>query len=188
MMPVAPRIRHRGKEPALHVLFVCTGNICRSPSAERLASAYCDRVGIADFSAASAGTRAVIGHPVHPDAECVLRTLGGDASNFAAKQLTPKIASGADLILTMTRAHRDSVLELAPNTLKRTFSLAEAAHLVRTQGAQTIADLANLRHKLVTSEVPDIVDPIGQSPDVFAAVGQQIADLLPPVLELCRPE
>lgn len=38
------------------------------------------------------------------------------------------------------------------------------------------------------NDVPDIPDPIGQSPDVFAAVGQQIADLLPPVLELCRPE
>ncbi len=150
--------------------------------------AYCAQAGIPAFSAASAGTRAVIGHPVHPDAERVLRTLGGDGSNFAARQLTPKIASGADLILTMTRAHRDSVLELAPNKLKRTFSIPEAAHLIAALGARTVADLANLRPKLVTSEVPDIVDPIGQSPDVFAAVGQQIADLLPPVLELCRPE
>lgn len=180
-------IRHRRKEPALHVLFVCTGNICRSPSAERLAIAYCDQVGIPDFSASSAGTSAVIGHPIHPAAERVLQALGGDVSNFAARQLRPKIASGADLILTMTRAHRDNVLELAPNKLRWTFSLPEAAHLVQVLGAQTVADLANLRPRLITSEVPDIVDPIGRSDEVFTAVGRQIADLLPPVLELCRP-
>lgn len=180
-------IRHRRKEPALHVLFVCTGNICRSPSAERLAMAYCTHAGIADFAASSAGTRAVIAHPVHPHAERVLVGLGADPSRFAARQLTPKIASGADLILTMTRAHRDSVLELAPNKLNRTFSLAEAARLVEVLGAQTVADLANLRPKLITSDVSDIVDPIGQSHEVFTAVGRQIANLLPPVLELCRP-
>lgn len=150
--------------------------------------AYCAQADITDLAASSAGTRAVIGHPVHPDAERVLRTLGGDASNFAARQLTPKIASGADLIITMTRAHRDNVLELAPNKLKRTFSLSEAAHLVGALGARTVADLANLRPKVIMNDVPDIPDPIGQRPEVFAAVGQQIADLLPPVLELCRPE
>lgn len=166
---------------------MCTGNICRSPSAERLAVAYSSQASITDFSASSAGTHAVIGHPVHPDAERVLRTLGGDASNFAARQLTPKIASGADLILTMTRVHRDRVLELAPNKLRTTFILPEAAQLVGALGAQNVADLANLRHRLITGEVPDIVDPIGQNHEVFAAVGRQIAELLPPVLELCRP-
>ncbi|WP_436277745.1 hypothetical protein [Mycolicibacterium frederiksbergense] len=88
----------------------------------------------------------------------------------------------------MTKDHRDQVLEIAPQKLNRTFSLPEAAHLVTALGAQTVADLANLRPKLIMGEVPDIVDPIGQRPEVFAAVGQQIADLLPPVLELCRPE
>ena len=56
----------------MHVLFVCTGNICRSPTAERLAVAYAARHGIADFTSSSAGTHAVIGHPIHPDAAAVL--------------------------------------------------------------------------------------------------------------------
>ncbi|MCV7047108.1 low molecular weight phosphatase family protein [Mycobacterium frederiksbergense] len=172
----------------MHVLFVCTGNICRSPTAERIAIAYCAQAGIDDVAASSAGTHAVIGHPIHSDAGRVLVGLGGDASNFAARQLTSKMAASADLILTMTRAHRDSVLEVAPRQMKRTFSLTEASRLVLALGAHTVADLANLRPQLIMNDVPDIPDPIGQRPDVFAAVGQQIADLLPPVLELCRPE
>ncbi|MGW0161216.1 arsenate reductase/protein-tyrosine-phosphatase family protein [Mycobacterium sp. NPDC003323] len=181
------RIPHRDKEHALHILFVCTGNICRSPTAERLAIAYCDRVGIVDTTASSAGTRALVGHPIHPDAQSVLERLGGSASEFAARRLSAKVASRAELILTMTRTHRDSVLEVAPHKLHRTFTLVEAARLVQEAGAHSVDALANLRPQLAGSESLDITDPIGQSPEVFEAVGRQIADLLPQVLELCRP-
>jgi protein-tyrosine phosphatase len=143
---------------------------------------------IPNFSASSAGTHAVMGHPVHSAAASVLLQLGGDPAEFAARHLTAKIASSADLVLTMTRAHRDRVLEIAPHKLKRTFTLPEAAALAVNLGGHTIADLANLRPQLILNESLDIPDPIGQSPEVFAAVGQQIAELLPPVLELCRPE
>ena len=184
----ASQIHPLSEEPALHVLFVCTGNICRSPTAERLAAAYASRHQIPGFTASSAGTRAVIGHPIHHEAEHVLVQLGGDGSDFAARRLSLRIASTADLVLTMTRAHRDSVLELAPHKLHRTFTLHEAARLVTDCGAQHIDALANLRSQLAVHDPLDIPDPIGQSPDVFAAVGKQIAELLPPVLELCRPE
>jgi protein-tyrosine phosphatase len=86
----------------------------------------------------------------------------------------------------MTKAHRDGVLELAPRLLRRTFTLTEAARLASEHHAQTVDDLAALRPGLATREVPDIADPIGQSTDIFAMVGAQIADLLPPILELCR--
>jgi protein-tyrosine phosphatase len=72
----------------------------------------------------------VVGYPVQPNAALVLEKLGGDASGFAARQLTSRIASDADLVLTMTRAHRDAVLELAPHRLHRTFTLREAARLI----------------------------------------------------------
>ena len=116
----------------------------------------------------------------------VLERLGGDASGFAARQLKSKIASAADLIIAMTSAHRDAVLEAAPRQLSRTFTLTEAARLATMDGAETLADLASLRRHLTASDVADIPDPIGQSPEVFAAVGSQIAELLPPILELCR--
>ncbi len=170
----------------MNVLFVCTGNICRSPTAERLSSAYAAEHGILDFTASSAGTRAVIGHPIHRDAATVLEELGGDASSFAARQLKPKIASAADLIIAMTGAHRDIVLEAAPRQLRRTFTLTEVARLASLDGADTLVDLAALRPRLAANEPSDIPDPIGQSPEVFAAVGAQIAGLLPPIMELCR--
>jgi protein-tyrosine phosphatase len=170
----------------MHILFVCTGNICRSPTAERLAAAYAAHNGIIDFTASSAGTRAVRGHPIHPNAAVVLEELGGDASDFAARQLKPKIAAAADLIIAMTGAHRDTVLETAPRQLKQSFTLAEAARLASMDGADTISDLAALRPHLTANDMADIPDPIGQSPEVFAAVGAQIAELLPPILELCR--
>ena len=180
--------RREGKEFALHVLFVCTGNICRSPTAERLAAAYATKLGIADFQASSAGTHAVIAHPIHPTAADVLEELGGDASNFAARQLTSKVVGDADLVLTMTRAHRDTVLQLVPRQLHRTFILSEAGRLASAGSARTIADLAALRPHLAADEPPDIADPLGQSVESFAIVGAQIAKLLPPILELCRTE
>ncbi len=168
-------------------MFVCTGNICRSPTAERLALAYsAAQFQIPGFTASSAGTRAVIGHPIHEEAALVLEDLGGDPADFSARQLTAKIAAGADLILAMTRVHRDAVLERAPQKLHRTFTLAEAARLASDCGAQTIPDLASLRSQLPADESMDIADPIGQSKEVFATIGSQIAELLPPVLDLCR--
>ena len=86
----------------------------------------------------------------------------------------------------MTRAHRDRVLELSPQQLHRTFTLNEAARLASTGNAQNVADLAALRPNLAAHELSDIPDPIGQSAEFFAMVGAQIADLLPPILELCR--
>lgn len=168
----------------MHVLFVCTGNICRSPSAERLAVAHAQRLGIPDFAASSAGTHAVIGHPIHPEAATVLTKLGGDASDFVARLLTPKIASGADLIVTMTRAHRDAVLEIAPGKLRRTFTLCEVSRLISEKNARAIADLATLRPHLENSEPMDVPDPIGRGPEVFAEVGAQIAALMPPIFEV----
>ena len=171
---------------ALHILFVCTGNICRSPTAERLATAYGAHHEIPDFRASSAGTRAVSAHPIHSDAARVLEKLGGVTSDFAARQITPKIASDADLVLTMTKTHRDAVLELAPRQLRRTFTLTEAALLASNYNPQAVAELAALRPQLATRQIADIPDPIGKGPEFFMEVGSQIADLLWPILELCR--
>jgi protein-tyrosine phosphatase len=128
----------------------------------------------------------VLGHPIHDEAARVLSGLGGDTSNFAARQLTPRLAAEADLILTMTRAHRDSVLELAPRQLKRTFTMSEAAQLVSQHGARDVDDLAALRPQLSPGDRTDIADPIGRDSDVFLTVGTRIAELLPPILELCK--
>lgn len=182
----AGRLRPRPEEFPLHILFVCTGNICRSPMAERYAAAYGAQLQIPDLRTSSAGTRAVVGHPVHKYAAATIEKLGGRASNFAARQFTPRIAADADLVLTMTKVQRDTVLELAPRLLHKTFTLTEAARLVTESHAEDVSELAALRSHVAVHELPDIPDPIGQTPEVFAAVGSQLASLLPPILELCR--
>jgi protein-tyrosine phosphatase len=128
----------------------------------------------------------VIAHPIQHNAAVILEKLGGDASQFAARQLTPKIAADADLVLTMTRAHRAEVLRLTPQQLHRTFTLHEAARLALECNAQNVADLAAFRPRLPADGASDIPDPIGQDEAFFARVGARIADLLPPVLEFCR--
>ncbi len=175
------------EEGHLHILFVCTGNICRSPTAERLAVEYATRLGdIGHFHASSAGTRAVVSHPIHPDARAVLERLGGSSSNFTARQLTPSIAAEADLILTMTAEHRNRVLQIVPNRLHRTFTLGEASRLVSDCNAGSIDDLRTHRARLAGTSDTDVPDPIGEDSGVFAAVGSQIAALLPPILRLCQ--
>nr|WP_308212849.1 low molecular weight phosphatase family protein [Mycolicibacterium sp. CAU 1645] len=168
------------------MLFVCTGNICRSPLAERLAVAYSARSPIPNFTVSSAGTRAMIGHPIHHEAAVVLEALGGHPSNFAARQLNSRIASAADLILTMTMAQRGAALQLAPHQLHRTFTLSEAAELASDVNVRNLSDLAAHRPQVADHELSDVPDPIGQNSEFFATVGVQISNLLPPVLELCR--
>lgn len=128
----------------------------------------------------------MIASPMHAEAARVTTNLGGDPAGFAARQLTAKIATGADLILTMTRSHRDAVLELAPRQLRRTFTLSEAAKLISEFNAHDVDELAALRPQLRQIEAVDVPDPIGQHPEFFTRVGSMIAGLLPPVMELCR--
>lgn len=169
----------------MHILFVCTGNICRSPTAERLAAALGADNAIPDFRASSAGTRAVIGHPMHGDAARVLERLGGDPAGFSARQLTPKIAADADLVLSMTKAQRDAVLQLAPRQLHRTFSLTEAAALITEFAPAQLQQLVALRPRLDPVHAPDVPDPIGEDPQFFDWVGSQIAQVVRTIVNFC---
>ena len=118
---------------SFHVLHVCTGNICRSPMAERIMRAeLASRYGpLADgVEVRGAGTYG--GHrgdPMNPPAARVLGELGIDASGFAATWLREPQVEWADLVLTATADHRREVLGLDPSALKRTFVLRELARL-----------------------------------------------------------
>ena len=88
----------------------------------------------------------------------------------------------------MTSAHRDTVVELAPRQLHKTFTLSEAARLTTDFSARSVSDLAALRPQLARHQLVDIPDPIGQNREFFAGVGARIADLVAPILDLCRGE
>ncbi|WP_346957745.1 low molecular weight phosphatase family protein [uncultured Arthrobacter sp.] len=116
--------------PPVRILTVCTGNICRSPVAERLLQAGLDQVQAGAFVVRSAGTRAMVGHPIQPPSADIIRTYGGSPEGFSARQLTGQLLREADLVLTMTSTHRGEVLQLDASLLRRTFTIREFARLL----------------------------------------------------------
>ena len=94
-----------------HVLFVCTGNICRSPLASSLLERALKERGL-DLTVSSAGTGAWDGAPASEGAYLVGLERGLDLSGHRARLLTRELVDQADLILTMARHHRARVDEL----------------------------------------------------------------------------
>jgi protein-tyrosine-phosphatase len=94
------------------VLFVCTGNICRSPLAETLLKRALHERNVAEVTVESAGTGAWDGAPASEGAYLVALERGLDLSGHRARLLTREIVEDASLILTMARHHRARVHEL----------------------------------------------------------------------------
>ena len=88
------------------VVFVCTGNICRSPMAEAYLRHLCAERGLADVEIASAGTAAPPGCPASAQGRFVLWEEGVSLDGHESQRLTPQLAEWADLILCMTAAHK----------------------------------------------------------------------------------
>lgn len=142
---------------AKKILFVCTGNSCRSVMAEALLRDYLERKERTDVQVLSAGTNTMDG--IGPTLETVevMWNEGVDVSHHAGQQLTPELVSHADLILCMEDYHRQQVLEMDPGAEPK-------VHLLKTfQNPVQLPD-------------PNIPDPIGCSKKVYEMVLQTIKD------------
>ena len=180
---------------AFEVLFVCTGNVCRSPMAEHLfAHRLSQRLGDAakDFRVASAGTGALAGEPMTSYAGEVLGELGVGAAAtdaFRGRQLAEDHICGADLVLTATRDHRMQVAQMVPAATPRTFTITEFALLVGAVDPATVSasDPVDRARELteaalslrgtVQPESPralDVADPYQLSLSVFRDAGAQL--------------
>lgn len=145
---------------SLQILFVCTGNTCRSPMAEFLARRllaerlHCDVEQIDDrgFTIASAGIAAASGGRASPEAVDVLREQGLDLTEHISQPLRESLVRQADYIFTMTASHRQAILAQWPEAESRVHALC--------------------RHG------DDVSDPIGGTRQMYVQCASQIEELL----------
>lgn len=133
------------------IIFVCTGNTCRSPMAEGIFNSFPQK----GFFATSAGLSAASGEKPSKNSVAVLSEIGIDIKNHRARRLTPEMVENAALVITLTRAHKNAVLNIQNRPLQKVMTLGEAAR-----------------------ENRDILDPYGGTIEIYRACRDEIFDLV----------
>jgi protein-tyrosine phosphatase len=189
------------------VLFVCTGNVCRSPFAEILTRHLLRaRLGQAAsrFVVASAGVQGVAGAGMHPDSRAELAPWGlhGAASGtFVARRLDASMVDAADLVLGAGQRHRRSVVECSPAGLGTTFAVREFARLAAAvdpavlpadpvERAHALVDHTRHGRGLAPPAGPDadrVPDPIGGPRQAHHAAAVLLAEALETVVSVITP-
>jgi protein-tyrosine phosphatase len=177
------------------ILCVCTGNVCRSPAAERLlTSTFGESV-----APASAGTHALVGQPISPPMGALLASAGADPGGFAARSLVEPLVKSAELILTMTQDQRGDVVEMWPKAVRRTFTLKEFARLLAAVDPRRLPDnsvaerlrdavplAAAQRRQVDDPRVDEVVDPYGLADEVYAAAFADIQSAVTQIAVILR--
>lgn len=162
----------------MHILYVCTGNICRSTFAER----WSQQLTPAGMTFSSAGTMAMVGQGMDADMADQLRRHGGDPSGFEARQASLSILRDVDLVLTMERRHKAYVLEEMPGLTRRTHTLGHFLRAVDELAAsgpvprgQELLEAVS-RVRVPSSRAESVEDPYRRGPQKAAEVSDQLVD------------
>jgi protein-tyrosine-phosphatase len=149
------------------ILFVCTGNTCRSVMAQGLFKNMLREEGIKDVKVSSAGIAALPSFAIYGVLEKVLKEEDIEISNHKPTRVTPQIVKDADLILVMEKRHKEAILEMAPEVKNRVFLLKKFA-----------GEKKNL----------DIPDPIGQPEEAYRSRLEEIREYLMKILKKIKKD
>jgi protein-tyrosine phosphatase len=190
--------------PPFSVLHVCTGNICRSPMAERLLrQAIAEEVGdrvdelILSQSAGTGGWHA--GEEMNPPAAREVRRRGGEHTGFAARKLRGDHLDSADLVLTATAEQVDYVVGLRSDVQARTFVFGEFRRMlmevdptalpapapqpdaVYARGVALVEAADAARAGRVPRPEDELDDPWGRGDNFFIRVADEIDQTVRPL-------
>jgi protein-tyrosine-phosphatase len=157
--------KSNGAGATYNILFVCTGNTCRSPMAEALAQSELARRDWHHVAVGSAGVAAEDGQPASDHALAVLARHGMDASEHRSRLLTPELVGWADLILAMSRSHLPSI--------------------ARMGGAERMALLPYFAHE--DERRGGVADPFGGDETEYEITFQQLEQLVHDSLDRLTP-
>jgi protein-tyrosine phosphatase len=175
----------------LHVLLVCTGNICRSPIAHGFLAERSSRLLGGALRVRSAGTHAYPGAPPTDEAMAAAAERGVDIADHRSARFDPGLGSWADLVVTMTAEQRDEVLWEAPDIASKTFTLKELVALLgalppvteppsREGMVARVREADRLRGE-GSAPAPvdeDVADPLGLGVEAYRATCWELEELI----------